>query len=92
MNHSECKCSHDPLSCDKSEFREIFDLAAGKIKRWIVCTECFKNEYGKLIECDEHYRGEDGVSVLVKKGDLCVNAPSDWWHEWSLKKGHYDSG
>ncbi len=82
MNHSECKCSCDPLTCDKSEFREIFDSVKGEIKRWVVCTDYFKDEYGRLIEYDEHYRIEDGVKIFVKKGELCVNAPVDWWQAY----------
>lgn len=91
MNHSECKCSHDPLTCDKSEFRELLDTVRGEFKRWVVCTDYFKNEHGKLIECDEHYRVEDGVKIIVRKGELCVNAPPDWWEEY-LKGGANDLG
>lgn len=86
MNHSDSECSCDPLTCDKSEFRELFDVAEGKIKRWVVCTDYRKNEFGRLIECDEHYRYENGVRIVVKKGELCVKAPPDWWEEY-LKKG-----
>ena len=56
MNHFDYKCSHDPLSCDKSEFRELFDVGEGRNKRWVVCTDCYKNEFGRLIECDKHNR------------------------------------
>ena len=82
MNHSECKCSCDPLTCDKSEFREIFDVVKGKIKRWVVCTDYCKNEYGKPIECNEHFRIEDGIKIVVRKGELCIKAPIDWWGEY----------
>jgi len=91
MNHSNRKCSCDPFTCDKSEFKELFYVSEGKIKRWVVCTDYYKNEFGRLIECDKHNRIEDEVTVLVKKGELCIKAPLDWWEEY-LKGGGNDMG
>ena len=41
----------------------------------------------RWVECEEFKLVVDGVDIVIKKGDLCVNSPADWWEKYNeLKK------
>ncbi len=82
MNHF--KCPYDPLTCDYSVFLESSESSDGKIKRWVECVDyqyIEDPETKKLrrSECESFAMVVDGIEVVIKKGDLCVNSPADWW-------------
>jgi hypothetical protein len=92
MNHF--KCPYNPLTCDHSVFFEGIDSSKGKTKKWVECVECqySENPVTKKMRwsaCEEFTLVADGVETIVKKGDLCVNSPVDWWEEYkdSSEKG-----
>ena len=40
-----------------------------------------------MVECEKFKLVVDGVDIVIKKGDLCVNSPADWWEKYKeLKK------
>lgn len=92
MNHFKCPCH--PATCGHSVFFEIIDSSNGKIKRWVECADYQYIENPvtnkmRWVECEEFKLVVDGVETVVKKGDLCINIPADWWEEYknSLETG-----
>jgi hypothetical protein len=84
MNHF--KCPYVPSACDHSVFLEDVGSSNCKIKRWVECVdyqyiEDPATKKMRALECEEFKLIVDGVETVVKKGDLCVNSPSDWWEE-----------
>jgi len=89
MNHF--KCPYHPFTCDYSVFFEIIDPSTGKMKRWVECIDYqyVENPATKKmmrLECEEFRLVVDGAEIVIKKGDLCVNNPSDWWEEYKSSK------
>lgn len=89
MNHF--KCPYNPLTCDYSVFFEILDPSSGKMKRWVECAdyhyaEDLRTKKMRWVECEEFKLVVNGVEIVVKKGDLCVNTPADWWEEYKRNK------
>jgi hypothetical protein len=80
MNHF--KCPHNPFTCDYSEFWENIE-SSGKIKRWVECADYvfLGNPFKRKMEWmkyEEFKLVVDNMKIVIKKGDLCVNNPSDW--------------
>jgi len=78
------KCSSNPFTCDHSEFLEDSEKSEWKIRRWIECVDYYHAEDPetkemRCFQCEEFTLVEDGIETVVKKGDLCVNNPPDWW-------------
>ncbi len=89
MNHF--KCPYDPFACDHSLFCEWPADSSGKVRRWVECADyyCYwdMRKWKIVWVMSEAFTLiVNGVEVEVKKGDLCVNNPSDWWDEY--KKHH----
>lgn len=90
MNHF--KCPYHPFTCDYSSFLEGKESAGGKTKRWVECADCQYIEdpvtkKKKSVECEEFTLVVDGIEIVIKKGDLCVNSPADWWEEYKNSSG-----
>jgi len=87
MNHF--KCPYDPLTCDHSSFFEEV-TESGKVRRWVECSDSYQGcdlRTGKInwFECESFYLITSEAKVFIKKGDLCVDNPSDWWAEHRLR-------
>lgn len=85
MNHS--KCHYDPFTCDHSEFLEDSISSNGINKRWVECVDyqyIRDSETGmrRRLYSEEFKLIIDGAEIIVKKGDLCVNSPVDWWETY----------
>lgn len=86
MNHF--KCPHSPMTCDHSSFFEEV-TGSGKVRRWVECSDSYPAcdlRTGKLrwFECDSFYLIIGETGVLIRKGEVCVNNPPDWWREYRL--------
>jgi hypothetical protein len=88
MNHFNCP--YDPFTCDYSVFLEQFD-ESGKVKRWVECVDSYYAEdprTGRMgwIEKESFVLIVDGTEIRIKKGDLCVKNPPDWWEKYKESK------
>jgi len=85
MNHF--KCPYDPFACGYSVFFEDV-VESNKIKRkWVECADyqIVENPVTKKMiwtECESFTLVVDSIEIMIKKGDLCVNNPDDWWGEY----------
>ena len=91
MNHF--KCPYNPFTCDYSVFLEEIESSNGKIKRWVECgdsqyTEDPITKKMRWSECEKFKLVVDGVDIAIKKGDLCVNSPADWWEKYKKFKNN----
>jgi hypothetical protein len=89
MNHF--KCPYNSFTCDYSVFFEDIESSKEKTKRWVECVDYqyVENPVTKKImrlECEEFKMVVDGAEIVIKKGDLCVNNPSNWWEEYKSNK------
>jgi len=79
-------CPHDPFSCGCSVFLESVDKV-GNIKRWVECGDYYfpkdpeTMRMGWLVK-ESHTVIVDGNEIVIKKGDLCINNPNDWWERY----------
>jgi len=71
---------------------EEIESSNWKIKRWVECgdSQYIEDPVTKKmrwLEREEFKLAKDGVDIVIKKGDLCVNSPADWWKKYNeLKK------
>jgi hypothetical protein len=87
---SHFKCPYDPFTCDYSVFFEVTDKS-GVVKRWVECIDYYYAEDPitkkmKWFESESHKLTVDGTEIIIRKGDLCVNSPPDWWEKYKESK------
>jgi hypothetical protein len=66
---------------------EDIESSDGKIKRWVECVDSQYIEDPvtkkmRWLECEEFKLVVDGIEIVIKKGDLCVNSPADWCEKY----------